>query len=100
MAAFNRLETARRRLDEDAFMQSPVIERLVLQVIGGWELVKSEIYVHGFTAAGFGAEWRPDNNAAQAFQKVATALRVRYPAKTSRPRPRRQTMYADDLLTY
>jgi hypothetical protein len=33
-AAFKRLDTVRRRLDEDAFTPSPVIERLVLQVIG------------------------------------------------------------------
>lgn len=43
-----------------------MIERLVLQVIGGWELVKAEISFHGFATAGFGAEWSPENNAAQA----------------------------------
>ncbi len=79
MAAFNRLDKVRRRLDEDAFTPSPVIERLVLQVIGGWELVKAEISFHGFATAGFGAEWSPENNAAQALQKIATALRVRHP---------------------
>lgn len=79
MAAFKRLDKVRRRLDEDAFAPSSVIERLVLQVIGGWELVKAEIYFHGFTAAGFGAEWNADSNAAQAFRTAATALRVKYP---------------------
>jgi hypothetical protein len=33
MAAFKRIDTVRRRLDEDAFAPSPVIERLVLQVM-------------------------------------------------------------------
>jgi hypothetical protein len=78
-AAFERLDKARRRLDDDAFTPSSVIERLVLQVIAGWEQVKAEVAFHGFHAAGFGAEWRPDNNPADALQKIATAWRVRHP---------------------
>jgi hypothetical protein len=79
MAAFNRLDKVRRRLDDDAFWPSSVIERLVLQVIGGWEQVKAEIAFHGFHAAGSDAEWNPDTNAAQELQKIATTLRVRHP---------------------
>jgi hypothetical protein len=52
MHAFNRLDKVRRRLDDDAFMPSPVIERLVLQVIGGWEQVKAEIYFHALKRRG------------------------------------------------
>jgi hypothetical protein len=79
MDAFKRLDKVRRRLDDDAFMPSPVIERLVLQVIGGWEQVKAEIYFHGFQAAGFDAEWSPNTDVAQAMKNVATALRVKHP---------------------
>ena len=38
-SAYRRLDRARRRMDEDNFRPSSVIERLVLQVIGGWEQV-------------------------------------------------------------
>jgi hypothetical protein len=79
MGAFNRLQKVRRRLDEDAFRPSSVIERLVLQVIGGWELVKAEVAFHSFAAAGSDAQWRPDGNPAEAVLKIAKALRVRHP---------------------
>jgi hypothetical protein len=77
-AAFERLDKMRRRLDADAFTPSSVIERLVLQVIGGWELVKAEVAFHGFTAAGADGEWSPDNPA-QELQKIATTWRVIHP---------------------
>jgi hypothetical protein len=56
MAAHRRLDGARRRMDEDAFRPSSVIERLVAQVIGGWEQVRAQVNFNSFTAARPAAE--------------------------------------------
>jgi hypothetical protein len=97
-AAFKRLDSVRRRLDEDAFEPSPVIERLVLQVIGGWELVKAEIYFHSFAAAGFGAEWSSEK-IVKAMKKIATAAHVRYPHEQFAAAANDANDVRDDSLT-
>jgi hypothetical protein len=78
MVAFRRLDRVRRRLDHDAFTPSAVIERLVLQVIGGWENVKAEVNLRSFAAGGL----RPDHASdppATKMNRIATALRARHP---------------------
>jgi hypothetical protein len=54
MSAYQRLSAVNQRLDRDAFILSSVIERLVLQVIGGWEQVKAALNFHKYAAAGAG----------------------------------------------
>lgn len=98
MAAFMRLESARRRMDGDAFTPSPVIERLVLQVIGGWELLKAEVNFHSFTAAGFGADWNSENSA-KAMREIAEARRVSHPHQEFAQRPMTSTLCVDDSRT-
>jgi hypothetical protein len=79
MEAIQRLHGASRPLGSDAFMPSSVIERLVLQVIGGWEHVKAEVNFHSFAVAGFGADWTGEGSPVSAMNKIAKAERVRYP---------------------
>lgn len=54
MAAFRRLQRI-RDVEREAFIPSPVMERLVLQVMGGWENVISEVNFSRFAAAGLSA---------------------------------------------
>jgi hypothetical protein len=71
-------ETVRTR-EEDAFVPSSVIERLVLQVIGGWELVRAYVNFSSFTEAGPEREWAGAKSLAKAMRQSAEDARVRYP---------------------
>ena len=66
-------------MDEDAFDPSAVVERLVLQVIGGWEQVRAQVNFNSFTDAGPDAEWAGARKLAKAMREMAIKARVRHP---------------------
>ena len=56
MAAYRRLKKI-QDVERQAFYPSSILERLVLQVMGGWENLKTEVNLSRFTAAGPAADW-------------------------------------------
>ena len=70
-----------RYKQERAFIPSPTIEALVLQVIGGWEQLMAAVNLSQFLEAGPDAEWRPsrDTELPAAMNKLAEKYRIRWP---------------------
>lgn len=69
-----------RRYDErKIFRPSENLERTVLTVIGGWEMVRAQVNFNSFTDAGPDAEWAGSDKLAKALREMAVALRIRHP---------------------
>jgi hypothetical protein len=76
--AFRRLQQI-RDVEQAAFIPSSVIERLVLQVMGGWENVISEVNFHRFAAASADGDWVDETRLAKAIRELAEESNVRWP---------------------
>jgi hypothetical protein len=70
----------RRRYDVREILQpSENLERTVLTVIGGWELVRAQVNFNSFTDAGPDAEWAGSDKLAKTLREMAVSLRIRHP---------------------
>lgn len=74
------MATERPRYDVREILQpSESLERTVLTVIGGWELVRAQVNFNSFTDAGPDAEWAGSDRLAKTLRELAVSLRVRHP---------------------
>lgn len=55
------------------------LERTVLTVIGGWELVRAQVNFNSFTDAGPDAEWARSDKLVKTLREMAVNLRIRHP---------------------
>ena len=65
--------------EREIFRPSENLERTVLKVIGGWEMVRAQVNFNSFTDAGPDAEWAGSDKLAKSLRDMAVALRIRYP---------------------
>jgi hypothetical protein len=72
--------TERRRYDEREILRpSENLERTVLTVLGGWEMVRAQVNFNSFTDAGPDAEWAGADKLAKTLREMAIAARIRHP---------------------
>jgi hypothetical protein len=78
MRIFARFEE-QRRIEESAWIPSPSIEALILQVIGGWENLVGEVNWLHFDSVGPGGPPNDPRELATTARKVADGYGVRWP---------------------
>ncbi|MBV0917225.1 hypothetical protein KC238_08140 [Mycobacteroides chelonae] len=77
-AFYNRIQVVKEAEDR-SFEPSRNIDRLVLQILGGWSNVTAEVNSARFHAAGPDSEWVNENKLAKAVRELAENSRVRWP---------------------
>lgn len=65
--------------EREILRASENLERTVLTVLGGWELVRAQVNFNSFTDAGPDAEWPGSDKLAKTLREIAVAARVRHP---------------------
>ena len=65
--------------EQRSFEPSQLIERLVLQIFGGWSNVTAEVNFARFSAAGHEADWVQESKLVKAVRELAEDSRVRWP---------------------
>ena len=76
----------RRRYDVREILQpSENLERTVLTVIGGWELVRAQVNFNSFTDAGPDTEWAGSDKLAKTLREMAVSPRRRDEGGTGGP---------------
>lgn len=76
--AYTRIQSV-NDAERRSFEPSRLIERLVLQVLGGWSNVIAEVNFARFSAAGPDSEWVQENKLVKAIRELAENSRVRWP---------------------
>lgn len=70
---------ARQQAERDSFIPSSVLERLCLQILGGWQNVIGAVNFASFHAAGHGADWKPEDKLPKAMRELAEGIGLRWP---------------------
>lgn len=78
LRAYIRIESVNDS-ERRSFEPSPLIERLVLQILGGWSNVIAEVNFARFNADGPDSEWVQENKLVKAVRELAEDSRVRWP---------------------
>lgn len=76
--AYNRIQAV-NDAERRSFEPSRLIERLVLQILGGWSNVIAEVNFARFNAIGPDSEWVQENKLVKAVRELAEDSRVRWP---------------------
>ncbi|GFG53465.1 hypothetical protein CQY20_31730 [Mycolicibacterium agri] len=76
--AYSRIQSV-NDAERRSFEPSRLIERLVLQILGGWSNVIAETNLARFNAIGPDSEWVQENKLVKAVRELAEDSRVRWP---------------------
>lgn len=78
LRAYTRIQSV-KDAERRSFQPSRVIERLVLQILGGWSNVIAEVNFARFSATGPDADWVQENKLVKSVRALAENSRVRWP---------------------
>jgi hypothetical protein len=78
LRAYTRIQSV-NDAERRSFEPSRLLERLVLQVLGGWSNVIAEVNFARFNAKGPDAEWVQENKLVKSVRELAEDSRVRWP---------------------
>lgn len=76
--AYARIQSV-KDAERRSFEPSRLLERLVLQILGGWSNVIAEVNFARFSAAGRDSEWGAESKLVKAVRELAEDSRVRWP---------------------
>ena len=77
LQAYARIQSV-QEAERRSFEPSRLIERLVLQILGGWSNVIAEVNFARYHAAGSDAEWVQESKLVKAVRELAENFRVRW----------------------
>lgn len=78
LQAYARIQSV-QEAERRSFEPARLIERLVLQILGGWSNVIAESNFARYNAAGSDAEWAQESKLVMAVRELAENFRVRWP---------------------
>lgn len=78
LSAYARIRSV-KEAERRSFEPSRLIERLVLQILGGWSNVAAEVNFARFNAIGPDSDWEQESKLVKAVREFAEDSRVRWP---------------------